>query len=206
MQNKIEELDLVNGMELFILPLPIQDEEKKIYYLHVEQMWIKNINKILMKGLTEFDHICHSGLMKKYFDNKVGNENFQPIRRYFSYVLYKNKLHIITYGKTIRDIIDNAGELFDDFYYFKKLIVNIKYVYGFKNYDETYISNKYYNISDNIIELFNRIKKDKTILNIIDENSFGKHQEEVFKLYNILGIDLKSYLRGFKIRKLMINI
>ena len=43
-------------------------------------------------------------------------------------------------------------------------------------------------------------------IEIIDENSFGKHQEEVFKLYNILGIDLKSYLRGFKIRKLMINI
>lgn len=210
-------LQLKDGLELFILPLPIQDTDKISYYQESKQVWINNSNLRIKKGRyffkndNIFDETAYMALKNHYLKNRMKNnsvDNLSFANKYYSYVLYDNELKIIYYGHKIKNIVDNEEDIYDKFYYFKKLMIKIKKIGQFNNYDETYFSEKYHNIDyKNSNGIFKKLKQDRTLDKVFKRSSFNNNQKDVFELFDTLELmDLRIYMRRKKLDKIIKNI
>lgn len=211
MKNKL--LKLENEMELFLLPLPIQNDDKISYYKLSKQVYIGNLGTIVKYGKyffkndSLFDETAYNSLKNYYWKNRMENDKvdgFSFMDRYYSYVLYNNELKIIHFGRKIKDKIDVEEKIYDGFYYFKKLIIKIEKLIGYANYDNTYFTDKYYNLYDKSDLIFDKIKQDNTLDEYLKKNSYSKNQNEILKLFQTLGLmDLNAYIRRKKLEKLI---
>lgn len=208
--SKTDVMKLKDGMELFVMPFPILESDKPVYFKQYRHLFCRDYNKmyIINRG-NEFDNSVINYLTDNYWNYRKANDDFPDdyymSNRSYGYVMYNGELKIVNYGMKLVDKILAQDRIYDDYYYFKKLIIKIEYPGGYANYDNSYFTDKYYNIhSENPNFIFGKIARDTSLHDMIKNNSPSRDQEKMFELFQKLGlIDLRAYLRRHKINKVM---